>query len=286
MNTPTIPDNHRRRLQSNFGFDKVPFRKNMHANEMYDSRSQRELLAGLTMWTEVRGLALSTGPSGVGKSITIRRFATGLDEARYRVVHLTYATLTAHGFLRSLNRALGLPMRGFAADLFDQAQQHLCTHADDRGPHPLLILDDAEAMGVDAFDVVRRLTAYNLDAEDRFSILVTGTDDVLRTLRHPKLEPLRNRFGFAQTLKPFGLEDARNYINFHIRRAGGKPNLLSDDASRRVFQASKGRPRAINQLCLQLLIAAAIEGMEELTGTFVQAQIAAHPLYDGAGEAA
>ena len=286
MNTPTLPEPSRRRLQAHFGFVKIPFRKNMHAAEMYDSRSQREMAQGLHLWTEIRGLSLVIGPSGVGKSITLRRFLGSLDDARYKVIHLAAVPSTTTGFLRSLSRALDLPMRAHASDLFDQAHKHLSSFSEEQGPHPLLVLDDAEGMSEPLLDLLRRMTSWGLDAEDRFSVLFSGTEQVLRTLRLPSLEPLRTRIGFAHALKPFSLEDTRNYVAFHLNRAGGDAKLLSDDACRRIFHASQGRPRLVNQLCLHVLIAAAVQGIEELSGVFVGSQLAAHPLYDGSAAGA
>jgi type II secretory pathway predicted ATPase ExeA len=283
MSTTTIPEHHKKRLQAHFGFTKIPFKKGMWASEMFDSRSQRELHHGLQLWNEVHGFALVTGASGVGKSITVRRFAGELDEARFTVVHLTGVPSTPTGFLRMLNRALGLPMRTHGIDLFEQAQKHLSKHAEDRGPHPVLILDDAEGLAVETLDIVRRLTAHAIDAEDRFSVLMSGTEDLLRTLRDPLLDPLRSRIAYAQPLRAFTLEDTRNYILFQLKRAGGNPKLFSDDATRRIFQASQGRPRSINQLGVQALIYATVVGLDEITGDFMTAQIAAHPLFENPG---
>ena len=82
-----------------------------------------------------------------------------------------------------------------------------------------------------------------------------------------------------QPLRPFSLEDTRNYVAFHVARAGGgRQDLFTDDATRRMFQASTGRPRAINQLAIQ----AAVEGRDQIDGDFLAAQIAVHPLYDSA----
>lgn len=281
MNTPTVPEHHKRRLQAHFAFSGVPFRKNVAAADMFDSRSQRDLLHALQLWAEVRGLALVTGPSGVGKSITLRRLVQSLDEARYRVVHLpNHLPTTEIGFLRSLNRAIGLPMRAHAADLFDQAHAHLTAHGDQSGPHPLLVLDDAEGVRPALLDLLRRMTAYALDAEDRFSLLITGTDALLRTLREPSLEPFVTRIAFAAALKPYTLEDTRNYVAWHLARAGAKDRLFSDDAIRRIFLASKGVPRRINQVAVHTLIQAAVLGHDTISGDFVAAQLAAHPLYD------
>jgi len=253
---------------------------------MFDSRGQRDLLAGLCMWTEILGVALVSGQSGVGKSICLRRFSQDLDESRFRVFDFSYLPTTITGFLRSLNRSLGLPMRQHAADLFDAAQKHLIAYENERGPHPIILIDDAEGLTAPVMDVLRRLTCYDLDSVDRFSLLVTGTEDVLRTLRHAKLAPLRSRISYAHTLRPFALEDARNYVRHHLERASAEPGLITDEAVTRLFHASQGKPRNINQLATQALIEAAVTARDNIDGDFMAAQIAAHPLYQNTQGAA
>ena len=269
----------KRRLRAHFAFSRMPFSKYMWAKHMFDSTGQRELLHGLYMWIEIMGLALVTGPSGVGKSITLRRFAHEIDEARYRIYDFAHLPTTVHGFLRSLNRTLGLPMRAHTSDLFDAVQKCLTTQAAEQGPHPIVLVDDAEGLTVPVLDTLRRLTCYDLDAEDHFSVLISGTEDLLRGLGHAQLEPLRSRIVYAPSLRPFGLEDTRNYIRHHLTHADADPGLISDEAVRRIFQASQGRPRSINQLATHALIRAVVEGRDTLDGDFVARQIANHPLY-------
>ena len=269
----------RLRLRAHFGISKNPFAKKMWARHMFDSGSQRDLLYGLEMWTEVGGIALVTGPSGVGKSITLRRFVQELDDNRFRVFTFSYLPSTVTGFLRSLCRLLGLPMRMHRTDLFDAVQQHLVEYAEQHGSHPILVIDDAEGLTAAVVDTLRRMTAYELDAEDRFSILIAGTDDVLRVIRPAQQEPLRSRISFAQMLHPFNLEDTRNYVRFHLERADANPKLISDAAVTRLFQASQGRPRQINQLALQAMIGAAVAGLETIDGDFMKQVIQSHPLY-------
>ena len=280
MTARTLPETSKVRLQSHFAFVRLPFRKTMGYDEMFDSRSQRDLFHGLMLWSEVRGMALVTGPSGAGKSITLRRFARSLDESRFRVVVLSHARSTLTGFLRSINRALELPMRQHTSDLFDQAHAHLTSNGPDRGPHPMLVLDDAEAMSPELFDVLRRLTNYALDAEDRFSVVITGTDAVLRTLRNPALEPFNTRLSFVHALRGFNLEDTRNYIGFQLRHAGVSEQLIAEGAIKKLFQASGGTPRRINQLALHVLIQGAVLGVDTITTEFMTQQLQNHPLYD------
>jgi len=269
----------KRRLRSHFGFSKMPFSKAMWAANMFDSTSQRELLYGILMWLEILGFALITGPSGVGKSITLRRFVQNLDKARYRVIDFSYLPTTITGFLRSLCRNLGLPMRHHTSDLFDQAQRHLVSYQQEHGAHPIIVIDDGEGLPVPVVDLLRRLASYDLDSKDLFSVVLSGTEDLLSVLAQACLEPLRSRLSYVQSLRPFGLDDTRNYIRYHLERADIDVSLLSDDAVKRLFQASQGRPRNINQLATQALIQAAVRGRDQIDGDFMGGVIKAHPLY-------
>ncbi len=279
----TLNTQEKRRLAAHFGFSKMPFPKYVNASAMYDSKSQQSLHLGLDMWLDVGGLALIAGPSGVGKSLSIRRFVTGLDNNRYAVYIIPSPAATVYGFLRSVNRRFGLPMKNHTIDLFDAAQKFLINHEKDLGTHPILVLDDAEGLYPDVADTVRRLTIYDLDAEDRFSILVCGIESLLQVLELGILEPLRSRFSFAHTLTPFGLDDTAAYIRSNLDRAGADSNLFSDDAVKRIFQTSQGKPRTINQLCIGALIQCAMKGLNKIDGPFIKRFVAVHPLYQNRG---
>ncbi|MCP4680553.1 MAG: ATP-binding protein [Deltaproteobacteria bacterium] len=102
-------------------------------------------------------LTPTAGPSGVGKSITLRRFAGSLDDNKYAVYTVPSPPATVHGFLRLLCRRFGLSMKHYNVDLFHAAQSFLKGHEQEHGTHPLLIVDDAEGLYPDVADVLRRL---------------------------------------------------------------------------------------------------------------------------------
>ena len=279
MNTPTLPIEQKRRLQAHFGFTGLPFRKNVHAHSMFDSQSQRELRHGLHLWLEIRGLGLVTGPSGVGKSICVRRFVAELPSDRYTVHHVGQIPTTPSGCLRALARRLGLRARLHLADQFEDLREALARHEDEHGTHPVLLLDDAEGMRPGTLDLVRRLTSHELDGVDRVSVLLVGTEDLLGTLRDPTLAPLRTRFGYACQLRAFGLEDARNYVRHHVRESGGSEVLFSDASITALFGASQGVPRQVNQLALQALVDAVVQGRDAVDEGLMKRVLQAHPLY-------
>lgn len=272
-----------RKLRSHFAFSKMPFSKGMLAAHMFDSAAQRELLHGLLLWLEVRGLCLVIGQTGVGKSITLRRFVQELDDAKFKVIELSYLPSTVSGFLRSLCRCLGLPTSLHSTDMFDAVHAHLGSYENDHGAHPLILIDDAEGLRPQVLDLLRRLTAIALDSDDRFSVLLSGTDELIPRLSDPSLGSLRSRFLYANALRPFGLEDTVNYVRFHLQRADVDPSLFTEPAVKRLFQVSQGRPRSINQLAIQALILAAVQGRDKIDGDFISHLIATHPLYQAQG---
>jgi type II secretory pathway predicted ATPase ExeA len=50
--------------------------------------------------------------------------------------------------------------------------------------------------------------------------------------------------------------DTADYIAHHLKLAGRADTLFSDDALGRIHHASRGLPRAVNNLAVQALIAA------------------------------
>ena len=281
MSAPTLPHAHQRQLRTHFGFSRIPFRKNVPASSMFDSESQRNLLHGLALWIDLRGLALVTGPSGVGKSICLRRFVQQLPQGRYTVHPFNQIPTTPTGFLRALTRRLGLRPRLHLTDMFDDIVKALAHHEEEHGTHPVLVMDDAEGMRPATLDLVRRLTDGGGDGVDHVSILLAGTEQVLHVLRDPQLVPLQTRFGYAHTLRPFGIKDARNYVDFHMDfAAGGPQNVFDDSAIRVLFHASQGVPRRMNQLALQALMEAVVYEADAIDERMMKRVLQAHPLYD------
>jgi type II secretory pathway predicted ATPase ExeA len=154
-----------RNLKSYYGFTKMPFTKYMWANKMFAAASQKELLEGLSLWLQARGIALVYGPAGVGKSICLRRFKNDIDERSYEIFYLFNLRLTPLGFMRSLSRLLGLPVLYHQADLFDAASAHLGQYEKRYNKHPVIIFDDADSLRDELLELLRFLANFDMDSE-------------------------------------------------------------------------------------------------------------------------
>jgi type II secretory pathway predicted ATPase ExeA len=274
MNTETL------HLKSYFGFAKMPFTKYMWASKMFEASSQKEFLQGLNLWLETRGIALLCGPPGVGKSITLRRFKSDIDERRYDIFYLFNMRVTPLGFLRSMARLMGAPVLYRQADLFDALNAHLGQHEERSGKHPVIVFDDCDGLSDELLELLRRLANFAMDSEDRFSFILSGSQRLAATIREPQNESLRQRIAYAHNLVSFTLDDAGNYIDFHLKRAEAPAELFADNAVNAIFHRAEGLPRRINQIAIHALIRAAILRKDKIDDSFLKQQVFTGALFD------
>jgi type II secretory pathway predicted ATPase ExeA len=271
MNTET------RHLKSYFGFTKMPFTKYMWASKMFEARSQKEFLQGLNLWLETRGIALLCGPAGVGKSITLRRFKSDIDQRHYDLFNLRVTPL---GFLRTMARLMAVPLLYHQADLFDALNAHLGQYQERSGKHPVIVFDDCDGLSDELLELLRRLANFAMDSEDRFSFILSGSHKLAATIRSPQNESLKQRIAYAHNLVGFTLDDAVNYIHFHLKRAEAPAELFADNAVKAIFHRAKGLPRRINQIAIHALIRAAILRKDKIDESFLKHQVFTGALFD------
>jgi len=267
-------------LTSYFGFSKIPFTKYMWSKKMFDASSQRELIDGLHLWLETRGIALLCGPPGAGKSISLRRFKEELDDRKYDLFYLFNLRITPLGLLRSLCRTFALPLLYHQADLFDSISAFLDQFEQRTGKHPVLIFDDGDGLSDPLLELLRSLGNFIMDSEDHFSFILSGSQKLALRLKQPQNEAFRQRIVFTHTLRGFTIEDARNYVRFHLERSEGPKDLFTEGAVQILFHLAKGLPRVINQIALQAIIRAAIRKVDKIDESFLKQQVLNSSLFD------
>jgi general secretion pathway protein A len=278
MSEPTKED--KVRLQSYFGFSKIPFTKYMWAKHMFRSHTQSELLQGLNLFLEYKGICMVSGPPGVGKSITLRRLKEDLDENAFEVFYFFNVRSSPLGFFRSLARTLSIHPGFQKADLFDAINIALGRHQEQCGRYPILILDDCDGLSDDLLEDLRLLTNHAMDSEDRFSLILTGTQKFTARIRQAQNKTLKQRINYSFPLKGFTLKEATDYVQFHLNRAEGPNDLFNPAAVKLLFQISQGFPREINQLASHALIQAAVKRKDRIDEKFLRQQVLGNPMFE------
>ena len=106
------------------------------------------------------------------------------------------------------------------------------------------------------FELIRQLLNFETNTQKLIQIVLIGQNELRNKLRRSTLEPLH-------------FDDTRSMINFRVMVAGRQTPLFSDDALTRIYDYSRGMPRDICVLGLNILPAALINKVSMVDGVLV-----------------
>ncbi len=195
-----------------------------------------------------QGFTVISGEVGCGKTTLINRL---LDELEEDVcVGLINFTHNSFGELAEwIMMAYELDYRGKSkVELYDAFVEFLIRQYAQRKP-VVLIIDEAQNMGVRGLEEVRMLSNVNAQKDYLLHLILVGQPELGELLKKPELRQLTQRVSVAYNLTPFNPEDVTAYIAHRLAVAGGKPELFTPAAVRLIAAASEGIPRLVNTLC-------------------------------------
>ena len=124
-----------------------------------------------------------------------------------------------------------------------------------RGEHTILIIDEAQNLGLDALEELRMLSNVNAD---KSSIPAADPDRPAPVARPAAIA--RSCTQFAQRvssdfhLKPLGADEVADYIAHRLSAAGAQSHSFTPEACNPIAGSSGGIPRRINILCDTALV--------------------------------
>lgn len=260
--------------RKHFGLTRHPFTKEIEPEELFASVAARELEIRLGHWIEMRGIGLVTGESGSGKTCACRKVVSGLHTGLYRVVYVSLSTGNVMDLYKTISWEMGLATERSRAALYRQIRSEvtrLCTEARAR---PVLIVDEAHNLRPDVLEDLRLLTNYQMDAENRLSLLLVGQPELRRRLGMAVYEALSQRIVVRSHLGGLARDELGPYLEHLLRRAGTELSLFEPSAQEALFQATQGLPRKVNLLAHHALMAAALARAKLVTADHVQAALA------------
>ncbi len=95
-----------------------------------------------------------------------------------------------------------------------------------------------------------------MDSASPFAGVLLGQPALRRRLRLGSFAALDQRLALRYELPGMSPDESASYLRHHLTLAGRDDALFSDDAIALLHQASRGIPRALNNLATQALVAA------------------------------
>lgn len=226
-----------------------PFQLLPDASFLFPSKAHSTALTMLRYSLISRqGFTVITGEVGCGKTTLINHL---LDEMEEDVsVGLINFTQSEYGdFAEWILMAYGLDYRGKGkAELYEDFVKFLIKQYS-AGKRTVLIIDEAQNMGVSGLENVRMLSNVNAQKEYLLHLILVGQPELRTLLQRPDLRQLAQRVSVAYHINRLSSVEVREYVRHRLRVAGGDTALFSPEALRIVSAASGGIPRIVNTIC-------------------------------------
>ena len=260
-----------------WGLREPPFENAPNPRFLWLSPTHSDALVRLTYaLRQRRGCAVLTGEPGCGKTLLTRAVVQRLEPSRYEIGLLTNPHGGRIDLLRQVLYELGVETAETQRTELLRALHELIVGNAQRGRETLIIVDDAQQVDDTAwFEELSSLLNIQTNERTLVTLLLAGTPELTAAIH--RVQHLDRRVSIRCALAPLNLEQTAQYIRFRLTVAGGEASMFARDATMMIHQASRGIPRAINDLCDSALLLARLDGLSGVDGPVVRRVLSSTP---------
>ena len=217
------------------------------------------------------GLIVVTGDVGTGKTTLVYKLLEDLAEQKNIIAaHLVATQRKAEYLLPMVATAFGLIHDEISNVILLKQLEKFLIDQTREGRRVLLIVDEAQNLSMQALEVLRLLTNYQINYKASLQIFLVGQAEFRNILLSERLEQLRQRVIATCHLGPMELDEIRCYIEHRLSVVGwsGDPTF-TPEAYVAIHNYTGGVPRRINMLCNRVLTLGCLEEAHKITEKLV-----------------
>lgn len=124
------------------------------------------------------------------------------------------------------------------------------------GRHTILIVDEAQNLPATMLEELRCLSNLNAAESELLRIVLVGQPELRHAIAQPRLLQFAQRVASDFHLQGMSREGVYAYIAHRLKVAGAVREIFTPQACDVIFEASRGLPRVVNQLCDTALVCA------------------------------
>jgi general secretion pathway protein A len=241
-----------------FGFSERPFSLSPDPDFLFWTRAHMRAFSILEYGITTRApLTVVTGEVGTGKTTLIQAMLRQMD-SEMRVGLISNARGNRDDLLRWILNALGVDY-GTNSDYVSLFQkfQDFVIEAYSEGQRVVVIIDEAQNLGVETLEELRMLTNINSGKDELLQLILVGQPELRQMIARPDLRQFAQRVSATYHIEPLDLKTTRKYIAHRLQSVGGTGREISPSAVTLIASHSQGIPRVINKISDLALVYAA-----------------------------
>jgi len=240
------------------GLKAEPFSTSPDPSFFFLSKGHKAALYRLRIALKLkRGLCVIMGDVGTGKTTLSRKMAQVLREEQdvnlYMVLNPYFKSqkqfLTR---LVSLFHVDMAPRRSSGLDCIEAIEHFLFLKGVQEQKTVVLLIDEAQLLPDYVLEILRILLNYETNEYKILQLVLVGQMELL-----PRISRLANfwdRIALKCVIRPLGLDETREMIDFRLKQAGSKGEaLFTERAIAMVHEHTQGYPRKLSIMCHNLL---------------------------------
>ena len=240
-----------------FGLTERPFTLVPDPSFLFWSKQHKRAYAVLEFGVMSRApITLITGEIGSGKTTLVQKLLSQMDES-VRVGLLSNVQGDRGELLQWVMNALSIPFDPTESyvTLFQRFQESIVSEYAE-GRRVVLIIDEAQNLSSEGLEEMRMLTNINANKDELIQLILVGQPELRGIVLGRNMRQLAQRVAASFHLEGMDEATVRSYIKHRLKVAGGNGREITPLACGEIFNATKGIPRLVNQLCeLSLLYA-------------------------------
>lgn len=214
------------------------------------------------------GITIISGEVGTGKTTLLRNLIESLEDD----VSVGLITNTQKKFgdlLKWVLLSFNIETEETDHVKLYQLFVNYVTKQHNAGRRVILIIDEAQNLGVEALEDIRMLTNINVDKTLILQLVLAGQPELVDMLRKKELRQFAQRVSVDYFLLPLTFRETQKYIRHRIKVAGGDKELFKQTAYATVYYHSGGIPRVINTICDMALVYGYADGAPRISKEIV-----------------
>ena len=245
------------RLQAHWGFTRMPFGRSLAPSMLHRHDGHAEAVARIGWCVDQHALGVITGEVGAGKTVAVRAATAALDTSRHVVIYLPNPSVGVRGMLHHIVSALGQVPSFYTATLVPQAAARWPPNTPNAAAPPWSCSTKRTCWTTRSSRPIRMLTNHDMDSGAPFAAAADRATHPAAAA--PSRRARRPGPADHRPLRP-GRHERRprpaTTSPTTSRSPAASDTLFSDDAITLIHNASRGYPRAVNNLAVNALTAA------------------------------